>query len=74
VIDDQLDQNIIPDTWTWTLIKDLGEVVGGGTPSTKVEENFNGDIAWLTPADLSGYTKKYITSVRLRMLGNVKDL
>jgi type I restriction enzyme S subunit len=38
-------------------------VVGGGTPSTKDPSNFDGgEIPWITPADLSGYSKKYIES------------
>jgi len=41
---------------------EIAEVVGGGTPRTSDPTNFeNGDIPWLTPADLSGYTEKYIS-------------
>ncbi len=40
---------------------EIAEVAGGGTPRTNDAANFeNGDIPWLTPADLSGYTEKYI--------------
>jgi type I restriction enzyme S subunit len=39
----------------------LGQIVGGGTPSTKKNGYWNGGIAWITPADLSGYTDKYIS-------------
>jgi len=36
-------------------------VIGGGTPSTKVDEYFCKDgIPWLSPKDLSGYKWKYI--------------
>jgi type I restriction enzyme S subunit len=35
--------------------------VGGGTPSTKRAEFFDGDIPWLTPKDLSGYGQRYIS-------------
>lgn len=41
-------------------ISELGEVIGGGTPSTKNEEYYNGNISWITPKDLSGYDKRYI--------------
>lgn len=35
-------------------IGDIGEIVGGGTPSKKVEEYYaDSGIAWLTPRDLS---------------------
>ena len=51
----------IPDTWCWCRLKDLGDIVAGGTPDTKNSDYWNGDINWLTPADLSGYKEKYIT-------------
>ncbi len=46
----------------WKAMGDIAEVVGGGTPRTSDPSNFeNGDIPWLTPADLSGYTEKYVS-------------
>src|ERR1041385_6883406 len=50
----------IPPTWCWTPIGDVCDVVGGGTPSTADPKNFDGEIPWITPADLSGYSAKYI--------------
>ncbi len=46
--------------WQELPIDNVADVVGGGTPSTKDESNFNGDIPWITPKDLSGYTHRYI--------------
>ena len=47
--------------WKTCTIADLGTVVGGATPSTKKEENYEGGtIAWITPKDLAGYTRRYI--------------
>ena len=41
---------------------EIAEVISGGTPRTSDASNFEaGDIPWLTPADLSGYTEKYVT-------------
>ena len=41
---------------------DIADVIGGGTPRTSEPENFEGgDIPWVTPADLSGYTDKFIS-------------
>jgi len=47
----------------WNKIKlgDISEVIGGGTPSTKNYDFWNGDIPWLTPKDLSGYNNRYIS-------------
>ena len=39
----------------------LGEVVGGATPSTKNPDYWNGDIPWLSPKDLTGYKFRYIS-------------
>lgn len=46
--------------WKKIRIGELGEVVSGGTPSTKIEEYYGGSISWITPKDLSGYEKRYI--------------
>lgn len=52
---------ILPTNWIWTHISELGQVVSGGTPSTKVIEYWGGDIPWVSPADLSKYSDKYIS-------------
>ena len=46
----------LPITWEWTTIDGIGQTFSGGTPSTSDELNFNGNIPWITPADLTGYT------------------
>ena len=43
-----------PTDWVIRRIGEIGEIVGGGTPSTKDASYFGGDIPWLTPRDLSG--------------------
>ena len=42
-------------------LKGIGDIISGATPKTSEPENFGGDIAWITPADLSGYSEKYIS-------------
>jgi type I restriction enzyme S subunit len=54
----------IPISWTWTTLSEIGDVASGGTPKTKDPSNFDGDVSWITPADLSGYCKKTITAGR----------
>ena len=48
-------------SWKMGTISDLGNVIGGGTPSKKVEEYYttNG-IAWITPKDLSNDKSKFV--------------
>ncbi|WP_145587106.1 restriction endonuclease subunit S [Yersinia kristensenii] len=56
---------IIPKNWAWTTISRIAKVVGGGTPSSKVEANFTETgIPWITPADLAGYFDTYISHGR----------
>lgn len=50
----------IPEDWIACQIHHLGRVVSGGTPSTRIPEYWGDDIAWISPADLSGYTSKSI--------------
>ena len=47
--------------WIEAPISSIGSVVGGGTPSTKHDEYYDGDIAWITPKDLSGHHGRYIS-------------
>lgn len=52
----------VPENWQWIEIGSIIEVVSGGTPKTNIAEYYdNGDIAWITPADLSGYNNIYIS-------------
>jgi len=53
--------DIMPSGWAIASLADIGEIVSGGTPSTAVLEYWNGDINWISPVDLSGYTGKYIS-------------
>ena len=46
--------------WKTCALSDLGEIVGGATPSTKDEANYGGNIAWITPKDLSALKGRYI--------------
>ncbi|WP_416862306.1 restriction endonuclease subunit S [Helicobacter ganmani] len=51
----------IPQGWEIKTLGEIGKVISGGTPSTSNKDNFDGEIAWITPADLSGYKEKYIS-------------
>lgn len=47
--------------WKKLKIEYCAEVIGGGTPSTKKKEYWDGDISWITPKDLSNYNNRYIS-------------
>ncbi len=40
-------------------LSDLGDIVSGSTPKTHIAEYWNGDIPWITPADLSQHNGIY---------------
>jgi type I restriction enzyme S subunit len=50
----------LPSSWSWSSLSDLGDIVGGGTPSTKEPKYWGGEINWISPADLTGYDAKTI--------------
>ena len=53
----------IPNNWCWSRLGKITSVIGGGTPSSKISEYYdNGDIAWITPSDLSNYNNMYISN------------
>lgn len=47
--------------WKKCKLSDLGLVVGGATPSTKDPDNYNGEIPWITPKDLSAFSGRFIS-------------
>lgn len=52
----------IPTNWKWVRLGEIGQIVGGGTPKSNIREYWeNGDVAWITPADLNGLDSKYIS-------------
>ena len=53
--------NTSPTNWEVKKLKDIGKISSGGTPSTSNDNNFGGNIAWITPADLTGYKDKFIS-------------
>jgi type I restriction enzyme S subunit len=46
--------------WKNCILADLGEIVGGATPSTRNENYYGGDIPWITPKDLSTIQSRFI--------------
>jgi len=43
-------------------IKDIVDIYNGSTPSTSVLDNFDGNISWITPKDISDQKTKYISN------------
>ena len=53
---------VIPSGWVWTSLSEIGDIVAGGTPSTKEPSYWADEIHWISPADLTGYSAKTIKS------------
>ncbi|MEK9512032.1 restriction endonuclease subunit S [Limnospira fusiformis PMC 851.14] len=56
----------IPKGWEILTLGDLGKIVTGKTPSTKIPEYFGGDVPFITPTDMDGRkgiaeTARYLT-------------
>ena len=48
--------------WRKVKLGELGVIHSGGTPSTQDSSNWNGDIFWLTPSEVTKLSEKYICS------------
>lgn len=61
-------KNEFPSSWCSVELQDITTLIGGGTPSRKNRNFFQGDIAWVTGADFADYnltlleeSREYIT-------------
>ena len=45
----------IPEHWSVKRIKDLSFIFSGATPSSKIYSYWDGDIVWVTPADMTDF-------------------
>lgn len=53
----------VPFSWEWSEAKNIAQIFSGGTPkNSKEAENYSDSgFAWITPADLSGYSGSTIS-------------
>lgn len=51
----------IPEGWSDIPLSEIAKVENGATPSTLEEDNYGGDINWITPKDLSDKMTKFIS-------------
>ena len=59
---------VIPQSWEWVRLKELGVFCGGHTPSTNNPKLWGGDILWVSSKDMKS---KYIddTQIKVTRLG-----
>lgn len=59
---DGIDKENLPEGWRMGTLEDLGEIIGGATPSTNNPDLWcDNGISWLSPADLSKKSCKFIS-------------
>ena len=58
---------LIPESWAWTTLGDVAELVLGGTPDTHDSKCWGGDIPWLTPGEMSDIKGKYVSDTRRKL-------
>jgi type I restriction enzyme S subunit len=57
----------LPEDWGRKEIRQLGTVVGGGTPSRDVASFWQGSIPWVTPGEVSGNASKFLYDTNERI-------
>ena len=63
IIEQELPQ--LPTGWIWKKVKDITEVVRGGSPRPKGDPKyFGGDIPWIMISDITREKGKYITKTK----------
>ncbi len=67
---------MVPEGWEVNKVKETFEILGGGTPSKKVDEYWeNGEIVWYTPSDLTSSNTMFMeqSSNKITELGLKKS-
>lgn len=57
----------LPKGWRRVRLGEVGIIHSGGTPSTQDNSNWNGDILWLTPSEVTKLSGKYINSTKRKI-------
>lgn len=52
---------VIPAGWRETTIGAFSKIVSGGTPSTKIDLYWGGDVPWCTPTDITACKSNYLS-------------
>jgi type I restriction enzyme S subunit len=53
--------------WETKRLGEVADIESGATPSTQVPANWDGDIPWCTPTDITGTPGKYLVSTERRI-------
>jgi type I restriction enzyme, S subunit len=56
----QTEIGMIPEDWDLKSIDTIAKIEGGGTPSTQIDEYWNGQIPWVSAGDISNAKGRYV--------------
>ena len=57
----------LPEGWQEVKVSEVGTIYSGGTPSTTDKENWDGDIYWLTPSEVTQLNGKFISNTKRKI-------
>ena len=57
----------VPDRWKRGCIDEVCRTVGGGTPSTRRPEYWNGDVTWVVPTDVTSNDSLFLVDSERRI-------
>lgn len=60
-------RNYEPYEWEERALKEVGTIIGGGTPDTTNENYWNGDILWVTPTDITKLNSIYLSTTNRKI-------
>ena len=63
----EMRQKALPTGWQEVRLGEVGAIHSGGTPSTRDDSNWDGDILWLTPSEVTKLSRKYIRSTERKI-------
>ena len=69
-IEDDEIRHGLPDGWQWVRLQEFGEFCGGGTPSKRKSEFWDGDVPWVSPKDMKS---PHIVDSELKITQNALD-
>lgn len=52
----------VPSDWNEARVRDVVDIVGGGTPDTSQASYWDGDIPWLTPTEMTSLSTRLATT------------
>lgn len=63
----EVKQKALPTGWREVRLREVGAIHSGGTPSTRDNSNWDGDILWLTPSEVTKLSRKYISATERKI-------